>query len=263
MKLIRLCLGLGLLSVSALPATPPRKLLWSDEFSGPAGVKPDPSKWTYDLGGNGWGNKELEDYTNKPENASLDGKGHLVIQARKDPDGRITSARIKTQGRFSFTYGRVEARMKLPVGQGMWPAFWMLGNNIAKVGWPACGEVDIMENLGREPAIAHGTIHGPGYSGKGGISAQYELPGEPALSDAFHVYAVDWTPHRIAFSVDGHVYSTVTPASLPPGTKWVYNHPFFLLVNLAVGGAWPGNPDASTTFPQKLIVDYVRVYQLR
>ena len=262
MTFIRLCLGLVFLSISALAAIAPGKLLWSDEFSGAAGSKPDPSKWTYDLGGNGWGNKELENYTDSSANAFLDGKGHVVIRAVKDAEGRFTSARMKTQGRFSFTYGRVEARMKLPRGQGMWPAFWMLGNDIAKVGWPACGEVDIMESLGREPAIVHGTVHGPGYSGKHGISAQYALPGMSPLADDFHLYAADWTPNRIEFSIDGHVYATVTPASLPPGTKWVYNHPFFLILNLAVGGAWPGNPDASTIFPQDLTVDYVRVYEL-
>ncbi len=142
----------------------------------------------------------------------------------------------------------------------MWPAFWMLGSNLAKVGWPACGEVDVMESLGREPTIVHGTIHGPGYSGKRGISAQYVLPGAPALADAFHLYAANWMPGRIEFSIDGHVYATVEPASLPPRTKWVYDHAFFLILNLAVGGAWPGNPDASTIFPQDLTVDYVRVY---
>jgi beta-glucanase (GH16 family) len=261
MTSIRLCFGLGLLCVSALAATAPGKLLWSDEFSGAAGSKPDPSKWTYDLGANGWGNKELENYTDKPENAFLDGEGHLVIRAIKDAEGRFTSARMKTQGLFSFTYGRVEARMKLPRGQGIWPAFWMLGNDITKVGWPACGEVDVMENLGREPAILHGTIHGPGYSGKRSISAQYVLPGAPMLADDFHLYAADWRPDRIEFSMDSHVYAAVNPASLPPGTKWVYDHAFFLILNLAVGGAWPGDPNISTIFPQDLTVDYIRVYK--
>jgi beta-glucanase (GH16 family) len=144
----------------------------------------------------------------------------------------------------------------------MWPAFWMLGNDIAKVDWPACGEIDVMESLGREPTIVHGTIHGLGYSGAHGISAQYILPGAPALADDFHLYAADWMPDRIEFSIDGHVYANITPESLPAGTKWVYDHPFFLILNLAVGGAWPGNPDASTVFPQDLVVDYVRVYEL-
>lgn len=259
---ISLCTALGLFTaVTLTAATTPDRLLWHDEFSGPAGSKPDPARWTYDLGNNdGWGNKELETYTNQAGNASLDGKGHLVIRALKDREGRFTSARLKTKGLFSFTYGRAEARMKLPQGQGMWPAFWMLGDNIDGVGWPACGEIDVVENLGREPGIVHGTVHGPGYSGKGGITAQYELPGDLALASDFHVYAAEWTANRIEFSLDGRIYATVTPSELPAGAKWAYDHPFFLLVNLAVGGAWPGNPDGSTVFPQELIVDYVRVY---
>lgn len=257
---IRLCLGIGLLSASGWASAAPAKLLWSDEFNGAALSRPDATKWTYDLGANGWGNNELEDYTDHAENAFLDGEGHLVIRAKKDKTGHYTSARLKTEGLFSFTYGRVEARMKLPHGQGMWPAFWMLGADIGTAAWPECGELDILENLGREPSIAHGTIHGPGYSGKNSISAQYELPGSPALANDFHVYAADWSPNRIEFSVDEHVYATVTPAALPPGTKWVFDHPFFILLNLAVGGAWPRNPDATTSFPQDLTVDYVRVY---
>ncbi len=261
MIFLRLCLGLGLFSFPVLRATAPPKLLWSDEFSGATGHPPDPSKWTYDRGATGWGNRELENYTDQPDNAFLDGQGHLIIRAMKDAEGRFTSARLKTQGLFAFTYGRAEARMKLPRGQGLWPAFWMLGSDVAQAGWPACGEIDILENLGREPALAHGTVHGPGYSGKRAISAQYALPGAPVLADDFHLYAADWRPGRIEFSVDGHIYATVTPASLPPGAKWVYHNPFFILLNLAVGGAWPGNPDASTTFPQDLTVDYVRVYE--
>jgi beta-glucanase (GH16 family) len=144
----------------------------------------------------------------------------------------------------------------------MWPAFWMLGVDGPQVDWPACGEIDIMESLGREPTIVHGTIHGPGYSGGAGITAQYVLPGAPALAEKFHLYAADWMPGRIDFSIDQHVYLTVTPKSLPAGTKWVFDHPFFLILNLAVGGAWPGNPDASTVFPQDLVIDYVRVYEL-
>ena len=249
----------GIAVLNAAPGSD--KPVWADEFSGAAGSKPDPAKWTYDLGGNGWGNRELEKYTDRPENASLDGEGHLVIRAIKDAEGRFTSARLKTQGLFSFAYGRAEARMKLPRGQGIWPAFWMLGDNVKQVRWPACGEIDVMENLGREPAIVHGTIHGPGYSGKSGITAQYTVEGM-GLADDFHVFAVEWKPERIDFLVDGHIYETITPAALPKGAKWVYDHPFFLLLNLAVGGAWPGNPDASTLFPQELVVDYVRVYEV-
>jgi beta-glucanase (GH16 family) len=262
MRSLALCIGVGLFTISVLPAANPGKLRWSDEFSGKAGRKPDPAKWTYDLGGNGWGNQELENYTKKSKNVFLDGRGNLIIRAIKDSRGRFTSARIKTQGLFSFTYGRAEARMRIPRGQGMWPAFWMLGNDVAQVNWPACGEIDIMESLGREPTIVHGTIHGPGYSGGAGITAQYVLPGAPALADDFHLYAADWMPDRIDFSIDGHVYTSVTPKSLPARTKWIFDHPFFLILNLAVGGAWPGNPDATTVFPQDLVIDYVRVYEL-
>jgi beta-glucanase (GH16 family) len=253
------------------PTTPPAgawTLSWSDEFDGPAGATVDATKWTFDVGGGGWGNKELESYTDRPKNAHLSGDGSLVIDVLREshvgPDGiarDYTSARLKTQGLFSQAYGRFEARMKLPQGQGMWPAFWMLGADIASVGWPACGEVDIMENVGFEPAIAHGTIHGPGYSGARGIGAPFSLPAGQRLADDFHVFAVEWEQNVLRFSVDGQVYSTRTPASLPSGTRWVFDHPFFLLMNVAVGGEWPGFPDATTVFPQQMLVDYVRVYR--
>lgn len=261
MRLIRLWLSLGLLSAAAMAATGHGKLLGTMSFRAVGAASRMPRSGPYDLGGGGWGNHELETYTEGTKNAFLDGKGHLVIRAEKDAAGRFSSARMKTQGKFAFTYGRAAARMKLPRGQGMWPAFWMLGADIEKVHWPGCGEVDVMESLGREPSTVHGTVHGPGYSGAHGISAKYVLPGTPKLADKFHVYAVDWRPGSLAFSIDRHVYATVTPASLPHGAKWVYDHPFFLLVNLAVGGAWPGNPDALTVFPQELVVDWVRVYR--
>jgi len=250
------------LFVAALPllAAPPRKLLWSDEFNGPRNTQPDPSKWTYDLGAGGWGNGERETYTKSPENVFEDGHGHLVIRAIKTDSG-FTSARIKTQAKFAVKYGRIEARIRIPRGQGMWPAFWMLGDNIPAGGWPSSGEIDIMENIGREPSIVHGTVHGPGYSGAHGISAQDSLPNRKPLSDRFHTYAVEWSPDSIQFFLDGHSYATVTPASLPKGTVWVYDRPFFLLLNLAIGGGWPGNPDATTRFPQEMLVDWVRVWQ--
>ena len=236
------------------------KLTWSDEFNGAAKTPPNSGKWTYDLGAGGWGNKELETYTKLPENVSQDGQGHLVITAIKTASG-YTSARLKTQGKFTVKYGKIAVRMKIPHGQGMWPAFWMLGNDIKSTGWPACGEIDVMENIGKEPSIVHGTIHGPGYSGAKGISHQYALPNGQALSDDFHVYAVEWSPAAITFFLDDKPYATVTPADLPAGTHWVYSHPFFLLLNLAVGGDWPGNPDNTTHFPQTLIVDWVRVWK--
>jgi beta-glucanase (GH16 family) len=247
------------LGIPALHAQPAWKLVFSDEFNGPAGAAPDSSKWVYDLGGNGWGNRELETYTNKPENVSLDGKGHLVITAVKDARGFYTSGRVKTLGKFEFTYGRVAARLRIPYGQGIWPAFWMLGNDFERAGWPRCGEIDIMENIGKEPTTVHATVHGPGYSGAGGIGNKLEHP--RAFSADFHTFEAVWSKSSIEFLVDGKAYFEVTPQSLPQGAKWVYDHPFFLLVNLAVGGNWPGYPDATTQFPQRLLVDWVRVWQ--
>ena len=243
------------------------KLVWSDEFNGPNGSSVDPSKWVFDLGGKGWGNQELESYTDRPQNAYLQ-DGNLVIQVRQEnytgADGvsrNYTSARLKTAGKFSQTYGRFEARIKIPFGQGLWPAFWMLGNDIGKTGWPDSGEIDIMENIGKEPSIVHGTIHGPGYSGADGLEARLTLPAHRRFADDFHVYAVEWEPNTIRFYVDDELYVTRTPSSLPAGRKWVYDHPFFPLLNVAVGGDWPGNPDATTVFPQTMLVDYVRVYR--
>jgi len=260
--------------VTGTPAAAPQSnsakwvLTWSDEFNGPNGSAPDPRKWTYDLGGGGWGNHELETYTGRPQNASIQ-DGKLVIRPLKESyagrDGitrEYTSARLKTQGLFTQRYGRFEARIKIPYGQGLWPAFWMLGDNIDKPGgWPTCGEIDILENIGREPSIVHGTVHGPGYMGAKGIGAPYSLPGSERFADEFHVFAVEWEPNEIRFYVDDHLYHTVTPSSLPPGTKWVFDHPFFLILNVAVGGGWPGNPDASTAFPQTMLVYYVRVFE--
>src|ERR1700736_5908612 len=254
-------------SAAAQTATSPWKLVWSDEFNGPNGSAVDSTKWTTETGGGGWGNNELEYYTSRLENASRL-NGNLVIKVMKEKytgaDGvtrNYTSARLKTQGKFSQAYGRFEARIKIPRGQGIWPAFWMLGNDVEKPGWPDCGEIDIMENIGKEPALVHGTIHGPGYSGANGLGDPYALPAGEPVADNFHVFAVEWEPYAIGFYVDGHLYATRTPADLPKGTKWVYDHPFFLLLNVAVGGGWPGNPDASTVFPQTMLVDYVRVYE--
>jgi beta-glucanase (GH16 family) len=238
---------------------PTPSLAWADEFDGPAAALPDAAKWTYDLGNNnGWGNRELQTYTNLPANVRLDGAGHLVIRVERDGAG-YTSARIKTQGRFAAQYGRIEARIRVPHGQGIWPAFWMLGTNITTAGWPACGEIDVMENIGREPSIVHGSVHGPGYSGGSAVSRTFMLPSPSRFSDDFHLFAITWAARTIAFEVDGTAYHTVTPASLPPGAAWVFDNPFFLILNVAVGGTFPGDPDATTTFPQEMIVDYVRV----
>lgn len=234
-------------------------LAWSDEFEGAAGAAVDGSKWTYDFGPN-WYNGELQYYSQGSDNAKLDGSGNLVIEARKENrEGRqYTSARLKTEGKKTFTYGRFEGRMKLPYGQGLWPAFWMLGAQGGS--WPACGEIDIMENLGREPSIAHGTIHGPGYSAAAGPTATYTLPDGAKFSDDFHVFAVEWEQTAIRWYIDGKLYSTKTQADIG-GNTWVFNHPFFFILNVAVGGEWPGNPDSTTVFPQKMLVDYVRVCQ--
>jgi len=241
--------------------------VWSDEFDGSNGSAVDSSKWSFDIGGNGWGNNELETYTSRTANAYRDG-GMLVIKALKETltgsDGitrNYTSARLLTKNKFSQAYGRFEARIKIPYGQGLWPAFWMLGDNIDTAHWPNCGEVDIMENIGKEPSIVHGTFHGPGYSGGNGVSAAYALTNGQKFADDFHTFAVEWEPNVIRFYVDGLLYKTRTPADLPAGTTWVFDHPFFIILNVAVGGGWPGNPDATTVFPQQMLVDYVRVYQ--
>ncbi|MFC9430464.1 family 16 glycosylhydrolase [Streptomyces sp. NPDC056987] len=239
---------------------------FNDDFNGPAGAAVDGGKWQIETGDN-VNNHERQYYTAGNRNAALDGQGNLVITARRENPGNYqcwygrceyTSARLNTSGKFTAQYGRVEARMKVPRGQGMWPAFWMLGNDIGSVGWPNSGEIDIMENVGFEPGTVHGTLHGPGYSGSGGIGAGYTLPGGQAFADAFHTFAVDWAPDSITWSVDGNVYQRRTPADLG-GRAWAFNKPFFLILNLAVGGYWPGDPDGSTPFPGQLVVDYVRV----
>jgi beta-glucanase (GH16 family) len=235
---------------------------FTDDFNGAAGSAVDGSKWGYETGDN-VNNHEREYYTSGTHNAALDGQGDLVITARKENPAnyqcwygtcQYTSARLSTPQKFTQAYGHFETRMKLPRGQGMWPAFWLLGGS----NWPTDGEIDIMENVGFEPGTVHGTIHGPGYSGSAGIGAGYTLPGGQSFSDGFHTFAVDWAPNSIKWSVDGNVYETRTPADLG-GNRWVFDHPFYIILNLAVGGYWPGDPDGSTSFPQQLVVDYVHV----
>ncbi len=242
-------------------------VIWRDEFNQADNSAPNSANWVYERGATGWGNEELENYTDARENsyiasdaAATDGKV-LIIKALEPSAGGYTSARLKTQGKFSAKYGRIEARLKTPSGKGLWPAFWMLGNTIATLDWPACGEIDIMEMAGAKPATNYGTAHGPGYSGSGGIGKTYPLPGGATYDAAYHVFAVDWSPDKLVWSVDGVVYHTVTPASLPAGARWVFDDsPFFILLDVAVGGLFSGNPDATTVFPQMLAVDYVRVY---
>ncbi|MBW8706103.1 Beta-glucanase [Streptomyces sp. MBT84] len=275
-RLLRRCLLAALsavLAASAFTAAPAHAApeaadatVFSDTFDGAAGSAVDSSKWQIETGDN-VNNHERQYYTSGNKNAALDGQGHLVITARRENPAnyqcwygtcQYTSARLNTSGKFTAQYGHVEARMKIPRGQGMWPAFWMLGNDIGQVGWPNSGEIDVMENVGFEPSTVHGTIHGPGYSGSGGIGAGYSLPNGQAFADAFHTFAVDWAPDSITWSVDGNVYQRRTPADLG-GKAWAFNKPFFLILNLAVGGYWPGDPDGSTAFPQQLVVDSVTV----
>lgn len=243
-------------------------LVWSDEFEGEAGTPVDNAFWTAETGGHGWGNNELEYYTDRVENAALDGEGNLAITAREENPGdyechygtcEYTSARLITMDKFEFTYGRVEARIRVPRGQGIWPAFWMLGADFDEVGWPNSGEIDVMENLGREPRTAHGTVHGPGYSGGSEVTGSILI--ESDFADDFHVFAIDWDPDAIRWYLDGEMFHIVTPNELN-GNDWVFDHDFFLLLNVAVGGNWPGMPDETTEFPQTMLVDYVRVYAL-
>ncbi len=243
-----------------------RMLLWSDEFNGANGSAPDSAKWTPETGGNGWGNEELETYTSSAKNAYQEG-GRLVIKVIKETvmgtDGisrNYTSSRLITKSKFSQKFGRFEARIKIPFGQGLWPAFWLLGDNISSAPWPACGEIDVMENIGKEPATVHGTIHGTGYSGASGIGSYYSLS-SGRFADDFHVFAVEWEPSQIRFYVDANLYASRTPSDLPLGATWAFDHGFYILLNVAVGGTWPGNPDSTTTFPQAMMVDYVRAYQ--
>ena len=241
-------------------------LAWSDEFDGAAGSPVDPVSWRPEVGGDGWGNQELQYYTNSSDNAALDGAGNLVITVRRTDlqlrDRRFggcpySSARLVTKDRVSFAYGLVQARIRLPKGRGIWPAFWMLGHNIDQVGWPHCGEIDVMENFGKDPTVVHGTVHGPGYAGAAGITASYR--GDASLADDFHLYAVRWEPERIRWYLDDQLYATVTPHDLQ-GNPWVFDHDFFLLLNVAVGGTFSVSPDPSATFPQIMLVDYVRVF---
>ena len=249
------------------PSSSSYTLVWFDEFNGPDGSAPDHGKWVIETGANRWGNAELESYTNRPENVRIE-QGQLVITARKEiytgSDGvrkNFTSARLKTEGLFSQTYGRFEARIKIPAGQGMWPAFWMLGNDIKSNGWPKCGEIDIMENIGKEPATVHASLHGPSSNAPtNDMTSIFSLPEGKKLADDYHLYAVEWEPGTLRFYLDSSLYATFTSQNWPAAGPWVFDHPFFLILNLAVGGDWPGSPDNTTAFPQQMLVDYVRVY---
>lgn len=251
---------------AAPSAAAPTAATFTDDFNGAAGSAPDASKWVHEIGDNGGNNHELEYYTDSTSNAALDGNGDLVITARQEnPAGytcwygtcQYTSARLNTSQSFTQAYGHFEARMKLPAGQGLWPAFWLLGDNINSAGWPNCGELDVMENLGQDMSTVYGSAHGPGYSGGSALTAGYTLPNGGSFAD-FHTFAIDWSPDSVSWSVDGTVYETHTPADTN-GNQWVFDHPFFIILNLAVGGDWPGSPDSSTQFPAQMVVDYVHV----
>ncbi len=238
---------------------PDWQLVWSDEFDGPAGALPDPGNWRFDVG-TGWGNRQLEFDTKRPENVSTDGNGNLAIIAREEDyqGSRYTSGRINTLGFFDQAMGRFEARIKLPIGQGIWPAFWMLGSDFQQVGWPTCGEIDIMEYRGQEPRRLIGSLHGPGYSGGASVGGSTLYDGG-GLNDGFHIYAIEWDEDGITWFLDDLAYQTKGIRSVPG--QWVFDHPFFIILNVAVGGNFVGSPDETTIFPQTMLVDYVRVYQ--
>ncbi len=259
---------------AAAPPSDTWALIFEDTFDAPAGTPPNPAIWNYELGDGreygivGWGNDERQTYTDLPENASHDGEGHLVITALELPEDsdlrchygpcRYSSARIHTAGKLETAYGRIEARLKLPEGQGIWPGFWTLGSDFRSAGWPTAGEIDIMEALGHQPMTIHGTIHGPGYSGAGGIGRSYRL--SQSFAEAFHVYALEWEPDELRWYVDESLFSRLRPEDV--SGPWVFDQPFFIIFNVAVGGYWPGYPDASTSFPQRMLIDYLRIYAL-
>ncbi len=234
------------------------QLVWQDEFDGPQGQSPDPTKWNFDIG-TGWGNEQLEFDTDRPENVSLDGEGNLAIIAKEEnySGAAYTSARITTAGLFEQAYGRYEARIKMPYGPGLWPAFWLLGANIDEVSWPQCGEIDVMEYRGQEPSIIHGSVHGPEYSAGAAVTKSFSLLNDRFDVD-FHLFAIEWGEDYIDYYVDDQLYFRVTPDDLPG--EWVYDHTFYIILNVAVGGNYVGFPTQDTKFPQTMLVDYVRVY---
>lgn len=233
-------------------------LAWSDEFNGQALNEND---WNYETGGSGWGNNELENYTARLQNVFVS-SGNLIIEARKEDYGtnHYTSARLTTKGKQSFTFGRIDIRAKLPVLKGMWPALWMLGNNIDQLGWPACGETDIMELIGTHPNQVVGSLHWKQSNGSAGTYNNTYTIGAGDFSQQFHVYSLIWDMNSMKILVDDQIYVTATDANITTGT-YPFNNPFFFIFNVAVGGDWPGPPDGTTVFPQRMFVDYVRVFQ--
>lgn len=237
-----------------------QKIVFFDDFDGPAGTSPA-AHWRFDTGGGGWGNNELQVYTDSPANASLDGAGRLAITARAEADQRITSARLTTRGTFDFTYGRAEARIALPAGTGLHPAFWLLGSDIDRVGWPWSGEIDVIETL-NHAGVYHMGVHAPKAGSKRGQEVSASGPAPGALAGVFRTYWVQRTPGHITMGVDDLQLFSVTPVDLAAETDWVFDAPFFLLLNLAVGGNWPGPPDHTTPNPSVMLVDWVKVTEL-
>lgn len=234
-------------------------LVKSEEFN--TDGAPDPSMWSFNIGtgSNGWGNSELQYYTDRPQNIKVE-NGVLKITARREQymGSSYTSARIISKVKYEKKYGRIEARIKLPRGKGLWPAFWMLGANSDTEIWPQCGEIDIMEYLGNSPTKIFGTVHGPGYSGGESISKNFYLSNSRFDTD-FHIFGIEWDENRVNFYVDDFLYHSVTPEDVPG--EWVFNQPFYLILNVAVGGNLPGSPNSETPFPQEMLVDYIRVYE--
>jgi beta-glucanase (GH16 family) len=246
--------------------------LWSDEFTGPAGAAPDPARWTAELGGNGWGNQELQTYTGAASNAALDGAGRLAITARRETvtgaDGiarDFTSARLMTKGHFTFRYGRVEARIRVPAGRGLLAQFWAVGDDVWTAGWPESGEIDVMEVLGERPATVVGSLHGPldGGAPYAAWARSTETTASRSLAAGFHTYSAQWSPTSISMALDGRTYATYPRSVVPAAGRWVFDKPFFLVLDVAVGGVWAGAPDASTPWPATMLVDSVRVYAAR
>ena len=235
-------------------------LVGADDFDGPAGSAPNPTYWDYDLGGGGWGNREQQIYTRKTANVRLDGRGHLVIEAHRSGKG-YTSARLVTRHKVDITHGLIEARVKLPQGQGIHPAVWLLGSNIESVGYPACGEIDIME-LVSSGTVYHNAIHGPMAANaetKWKQSADGDAPGD--LARDYHVYQVLREPNVIKIAIDGNLVGSYSRATMPAGADWVFDAPMYLILNIAVGGEWPGPVNAATPFPATMLVDWIRLWQ--
>ena len=270
LPLLILCVMLGCDLDETQEVVTLNNLVWADEFD--VDGMPNPNYWNFEIGDGteqgipGWGNNELQYYTNRPENVKVE-NGVLVITAREESfeGSSFTSARLTTQNLVEQQYGRFEARIKVPTGKGFWPAFWLLGNDCDVNPWPACGEIDIMENVGDEPTKVFGTVHGPNYNAGESISKEYTLEGS-RFDNEFHVFGVEWSPNRINFYVDDRLYQSLTSEDVDDETDgegiWVFNdRPFYMILNVAVGGNLPGNPNEDTVFPQSMVVDYVRVYK--